>query len=128
MRPRFDYQQPHVVLSREGWAVRRNKVQIRPLHQLGILKVRMSACRKKRISPHRESDADRAGGTAALYDELAPRPVGERTEVPGLDDPRQATSTVRRALGGLVLQRNLSEQRSTSCEMSALTSDCTMSA
>ena len=68
----------------------------------------MNACRKKHISSHRAPDATRAGGAAAFDDELGLRPVGERTEAPGLGDPRQALSTVRRAASALVLLRNLS--------------------
>ena len=50
-RPRFGYERLHILLTREGWMVGRNKVH--RLYKLEGLQVRMRARRKKRISLHR---------------------------------------------------------------------------
>jgi putative transposase len=50
-RPRFGYERLHILLTREGWRIGRNKVH--RLYKLEGLQVRMRARRKKRISLHR---------------------------------------------------------------------------
>lgn len=50
-RPRFGYERLHILLTREGWKVGRNKVH--RLYKLEGLQVRMRVRRKKRISLHR---------------------------------------------------------------------------
>ena len=50
-RPRFGYERLHILLTREGWQVGRNKVH--RLYKLEGLQVRMRARRRKRISLHR---------------------------------------------------------------------------
>jgi len=50
-RPRFGYERPHILLTREGWQVGRNRVH--RLYKLEGLQVRMRVRRRKRISLHR---------------------------------------------------------------------------
>jgi len=50
-RPRFGYERLHILLTREGWKVGRNRVH--RLYKLEGLQVRMRARRRKRISLHR---------------------------------------------------------------------------
>lgn len=50
-RPRFGYERLHILLTREGWRVGRNRVH--RLYKLEGLQVRMRVRRKKRISLHR---------------------------------------------------------------------------
>ncbi len=51
-RPRFGYERLHILLTREGWRVGRNRVH--RLYKLEGLQVRMRTRRRKRISLHRE--------------------------------------------------------------------------
>jgi putative transposase len=50
-RPRFGYERLHILLTREGWRIGRNKVH--RLYKLEGLQVRMRARRRKRVSLHR---------------------------------------------------------------------------
>ena len=50
-RPRFGYERLHILLTREGWRVGRNRVH--RLYKLEGLQVRMRVRRRKRISLHR---------------------------------------------------------------------------
>jgi putative transposase len=50
-RPRFGYERIHILLTREGWRVGRNRVH--RLYKLEGLQVRMRVRRRKRISLHR---------------------------------------------------------------------------
>ena len=50
-RPRFGYERIHILLRREGWRVKRNRVH--RLYRLEGLQVRMRVRRRKRISLHR---------------------------------------------------------------------------
>lgn len=50
-RPRFGYERLHILLTREGWLIGRNRVH--RLYKLEGLQVRMRVRRKKRISLHR---------------------------------------------------------------------------
>ncbi len=50
-RPRFGYERLHILLTREGWRIGRNKVH--RLYKLERLQVRMRARRRKRVSLHR---------------------------------------------------------------------------
>lgn len=50
-RPRFGYERIHILLTREGWRIGRNRVH--RLYKLEGLQVRMRVRRRKRISLHR---------------------------------------------------------------------------
>jgi putative transposase len=50
-RPRFGYERLHILLTREGWRIGRNRVH--RLYKLEGLQVRMRVRRRKRISLHR---------------------------------------------------------------------------
>jgi putative transposase len=50
-RPRFGYERLHILLTREGWQIGRNRVH--RLYKLEGLQVRMRVRRRKRISLHR---------------------------------------------------------------------------
>jgi putative transposase len=50
-RPRFGHEQLHILLTREGWQVGRNRVHL--LYKLEGVQVRMRVRRRKRISLHR---------------------------------------------------------------------------
>ena len=50
-RPRFGYERLHILLTRDGWQVGRNRVH--RLYKLEGLQVRMRARRRKRVSMHR---------------------------------------------------------------------------
>jgi putative transposase len=59
-RPRFGYERIHILLTREGWHVGRNRVH--RLYKLEGLQVRMRVRRRKRISLHRGPTPTATGG------------------------------------------------------------------
>jgi putative transposase len=59
-RPRFGYERLHILLTREGWQVGRNRVH--RLYKLEGLQVRMRVRRRKRISLHRGPVPTATGG------------------------------------------------------------------
>ena len=63
-RPRFGYERLHILLTREGWRVGRNRVH--RLYKLEGLQVRMRVRRRKRISLHRGPAPDRHGRRSVL--------------------------------------------------------------
>ena len=59
-RPRFGYERLHILLTREGWRIGRNRVH--RLYKLEGLQVRMRVRRRKRISLHRGPAPTATGG------------------------------------------------------------------
>lgn len=59
-RPRFGYERLHILLTREGWRIGRNRVH--RLCKLEGLQVRMRVRRRKRISLHRGPAPTATGG------------------------------------------------------------------
>jgi len=59
-RPRFGYERLHILLTREGWRIGRNRVH--RLYNLEGLQVRMRVRRRKRISLHRGPAPTATGG------------------------------------------------------------------
>jgi putative transposase len=60
-RPPFGYERLHILLTREGWRIGRNRVH--RLYKLEGLQVRMRARRRKRISLHRGPVPTATGGS-----------------------------------------------------------------
>jgi putative transposase len=77
-RPRFGYERLHILLTREGWRVGRNRVH--RLYKLEGLQVRMRARRRKRISLHRGPvPTATAGGQYWAMDFVHDQLAGGRT-------------------------------------------------
>jgi putative transposase len=73
-RPRFGYERLHILLTREGWRIGRNRVH--RLYKLEGLQVRMRTRRRKRISLHRGPVPLATGGSQYwamdfVHDQLA---------------------------------------------------------
>ena len=69
-RPRFGYERLHILLTREGWRVGRNRVH--RLYKLEGLQVRMRVRRRKRISLHRGPAPTATSGGSVLGHGLRP--------------------------------------------------------
>jgi putative transposase len=73
-RPRFGYERLHILLTREGWRIGRNRVH--RLYKLEGLQVRMRVRRCKHISLHRGPAPTATGGSQYwamdfVHDQLA---------------------------------------------------------